>query len=178
MKRSLGSVVAAGILATAAAGAAAQSPEQWIDWGQRVHGGFGVLIGVGIRIGQDALLHLEASRRELDVTYFDTAAAPCPCIVDGILVAVSASPGQKTLRVASQPAGPGLYGEALIAHRRTGKRVRYCVLPEGIARLEAAQKQRDFRVRYDAVMALPAEALFFRSGDADRCAAPEGSASR
>ena len=39
----------------------AQSPEEWIRLGERVHGGFGAFIPVGIRIGQDALQRLKAA---------------------------------------------------------------------------------------------------------------------
>jgi hypothetical protein len=157
--------------ALAAAPAAAQTPEQWIDWGSRVHGGFGVLIAVGIRIGQDALQRLEAKPRELDVTYFDSPLAPCPCIADGLIVALSASPGQRTLRIAAEPATSGYYGEVLIRHRRSGAQVRYCIRPEAIAALDEIQKKRDFRYRYDAVMARPPEALFGVSPDPARCPA-------
>lgn len=149
--------------------AAAQTPEQWIDWGSRVHGGFGVLIAVGIRIGQDAQQRLGAQRREVDVTYFDSPLAPCPCIADGLIVALSASPGQRTLRIAPEPAAAGLYGEVLLRHRKTGAQLRYCIRPEAMAALDQIQSRRDFRFRYDAVMAKPAAELFTVSPQPDRC---------
>lgn len=77
----------------------AQSPQQWVEWGDRVHGGFGSLIAYGIRIGLDAMDRLDADRRELDVVYTDGPRSPCPCIVDGIAIAVSASVGQRTLSI-------------------------------------------------------------------------------
>jgi hypothetical protein len=39
----------------------AQTPHDWIKLGERVHGGFGAFIPVGIRIGQDALQRLKLS---------------------------------------------------------------------------------------------------------------------
>jgi hypothetical protein len=40
--------------------ARAETPEEWISLGTRVHGGFGAFIPVGIRIGIDALQRLNA----------------------------------------------------------------------------------------------------------------------
>lgn len=145
------------------------TPEQWIDHGRRVHGGFGVLIGVGIRIGQDALDQLKAKPRQVDVTYFDSPVAPCPCIADGLIVALSASPGQRSFRIAEQPAGQAWYGEVLIRHKQSGEEIRYCIRPEGMKALDAAQRQTDTRVRYDAVMALPLSDLAVRSANPLRC---------
>ena len=47
----------------------AETPEEWIKLGARVHGGFGAFIPAGIRIGEDALKRLNAKPRELAVTY-------------------------------------------------------------------------------------------------------------
>lgn len=38
----------------------AETPEEWIKLGARVHGGFGAFIPAGIRIGLDALERLKA----------------------------------------------------------------------------------------------------------------------
>jgi len=38
---------------------------QWVEWGDRVHGGFGSLIALGVRLGNDALVQLKAQRREV-----------------------------------------------------------------------------------------------------------------
>jgi hypothetical protein len=38
----------------------AETPEEWIKLGARVHGGFGSFIPVGIRIGEDAMKRLNA----------------------------------------------------------------------------------------------------------------------
>ena len=64
------------------AGAQAQSPEEWIKLGETVHGGFGTLIPLGIRIGLDARQRLKAAPRELDVTYYDGNGTPCACVVE------------------------------------------------------------------------------------------------
>src|SRR5437868_8855109 len=90
--------------------AQAQTREEWIALGERVHGGFGALIPLGIRIGLDALEKLDAKPREVTVTYFDGEGAPCPCVVDGIMIATAASPGQKTLRMSPESAPSGLMG--------------------------------------------------------------------
>lgn len=145
------------------------TPEQWIDHGRRVHGGFGVLIGVGIRIGQDALERLGARPRQVDVTYFDSPEAPCPCIGDGLIIAVSASPGQRSFRIAEQTAGKGWYGEVLVRHKHSGEEIRYCVRPEGMKALDAAQSQTNPRIRYDAVMALPLSTLAVRAASPQGC---------
>lgn len=91
--------------------------------GARVHGGFGTLVALGIRIGNEAAERLGAGARELDVTYFDSGEAPCACVADGIMVATSASPGQRSLRVSPEPAGEGLLGRAVIRHKPTGRAV-------------------------------------------------------
>ncbi|WP_188311827.1 formylmethanofuran dehydrogenase subunit E family protein [Salinarimonas soli] len=104
-----------------------QTREELIAAGKRVHGGFGTLVALGIRIGTDAAERLGAGPREVDVTYFDSPAAPCACIVDGITVATAASPGQRTLRIAPEPAGYGLLARVVIRHRRTGRAVEAAV---------------------------------------------------
>ena len=79
----------------------AQSADDWIKLGERVHGGFGAFIPVGIRIGRDALQRLKAQPREVAVTYYDSDKAPCACVADGIMIATTASPGQRTLTIAA-----------------------------------------------------------------------------
>lgn len=148
------------------------TPEQWIDWGQRVHGGFGVLIAAGIRIGLDAQAHLDAARRQMRVTFFDSEIAPCPCLADGIIVAVSASPGQRSLIMSDIPAGEGWYAEILFEHRGSGQQVRYCVRPESMFAFNEFQRQPDFRLRFDAVMAVDFSEIAEQSPDPMRCPSP------
>ena len=129
-----------------------ETPEEWIALGERVHGGFGALIPLGIRIGLDALEKLDAKPREVTVTYFDGEGTPCPCVVDGIMIATAASPGQKTLRMSPDSAPSGLMGVAVIQHRKTGRTVRYEIPAASLPRLVAWNKAYGPRARYDAVM--------------------------
>ncbi len=48
----------------------AETPEQWITLGARVHGAFGSFLPVGIRIGLDALKRLDAKPRGVTVVYY------------------------------------------------------------------------------------------------------------
>src|SRR5690242_1448135 len=75
----------------------AETPEEWVQLGARVHGGFGSFLPVGIRIGLDALERLNAKPREVTVTYYDSDKAPCACVADGVAIATIASVGQRTL---------------------------------------------------------------------------------
>lgn len=45
-----------------------ETPDQWVELGRRVHGGFGSYIALGIRIGLDAMQRLNVTPRTLDVT--------------------------------------------------------------------------------------------------------------
>jgi FmdE, Molybdenum formylmethanofuran dehydrogenase operon len=76
----------------------AETPEEWVKLGARVHGGFGAFIPVGIRIGEDAMKCLNAQPRELSVVYYSGEGVPCPCSVDGVMLAVSATPGKVLFR--------------------------------------------------------------------------------
>jgi hypothetical protein len=58
----------------------AETPEEWITLGARVHGGFGAFIPVGIRIGLDALQRLNSKPRAVTVVYYDSDKAPCACV--------------------------------------------------------------------------------------------------
>jgi hypothetical protein len=84
----------------------AETPQEWIQLGTRIHGFFGGFIPVGIRIGLDAQQRLGAEPRGLSVTYYQGTKAPCPCIADGIMLATQSSPGQGTLNVAAEKAPP------------------------------------------------------------------------
>lgn len=128
----------------------------WISLGARVHGGFGSLIAAGIRIGDDARQRLGAAPRELDVTYFSSPGAPCPCLVDGVMIATRASPGQASLRVAETPAGDGLFGRVVIRHKPSGRTLDYAVPTTIWPRLRDINKEPTGIARWDAVMAIPA----------------------
>ena len=51
--------------------ASAETPDEWVTLGARVHGGFGAFIPLGIKIGLDAVKRLDAKPRELTVLYYD-----------------------------------------------------------------------------------------------------------
>ena len=138
--------------------ARAETPEEWIALGTRIHGAFGSFIPVGIRIGLDARERLRAEPRDLTVIYYSGAKAPCPCIVDGIMLATTASPGQGTLQVAPGKAPAGALGVAIIRNKKTGEAVKYTVADDWLGRLIEFNKSYDPIDRYDAVMA--AEELF------------------
>jgi hypothetical protein len=133
-----------------------------ITLGARVHGGFGSLIAAGIRIGDDARRRLDAAPRDLDVTYFSSPGAPCPCVVDGVMVATRASPGQSTLRVASEPADVGLFGRVLIRHKRSGRAFEYDIPDAVWPRLRDINLDKSSVARWNAVMAIPEDQLFSR----------------
>lgn len=136
--------------------------DTWIELGSRVHGGFGSLIALGIRIGYDALHVLNARPREVDVTYYSGEKAPCPCVVDGILVATSASPGQNSLRVASEPAGPEEFGRAVIRHKKTGATVEYSI-PMSAGPVFRDLNKLPVVARWDGIMKAQEQTIFVRT---------------
>jgi formylmethanofuran dehydrogenase subunit E len=156
--------VLAAALVGAESASAQSTPEEWVRLGERVHGGFGTFIAVGIRIGQDAMRQLNAQPRELDVTYYDGVATPCPCVADGIMIATYASPGQGTLRVAAEKAPPELMGAVVIRSRKTGEAFRYAIPDALRPRLAEWNKANDPLGRYRAVMAEPEGSVFAREG--------------
>ena len=115
--------------------ARAETPEEWIMLGARVHGGFGSFIPVGIRIGEDALRRLNAQPRELTVTYYSGEKVPCPCPVDGIMLAIGASPGQGTAQVAAEKSPPGTFAVVIIRNRKTGGGLKYTVAESWLPQL-------------------------------------------
>ncbi len=138
-----------------------ENRDYWIERGAQIHGGFGSLIALGIRIGDNAMQALEAERRELDVSYYSGKSAPCPCVADGIMVVTMASPGQGTLRVAAEPAEDDAYGRAVFRHRKTGKAVEY-IIPNGVTPLIGAANNAPLDVRWSLIMDAPEENLFTR----------------
>jgi formylmethanofuran dehydrogenase subunit E len=149
-------VVAVGSLVSASG--RAETPEEWIKLGARVHGGFGAFIPAGIRIGLDALQRLKAEPRGVTVTFYTGEKSPCPCIADGVMIATQASPGQDTLQVAAEKAPAGLLAVVVIRDRKSGAGVRYAVKEEWLARIADWNKTLDPAGRYQAVMA--ADGLF------------------
>ena len=148
------------VLALTAPAAHAQTPEQWVQWGERVHGGFGSLIALGIRVGLDAMQRLGAGRRELIVHYADGPQTPCPCAVDGIAIAVSASLGQGTLSLASERASDGLLARVTFTHKPTGRKLTYELPQSVLPAMQAINRDTTGIGRYEAVMELDAASLF------------------
>jgi formylmethanofuran dehydrogenase subunit E len=146
----LAGLIALGSFDTASA--RAETPEEWIALGARIHGGFGSFIPVGIRIGLDALQRLGAKPREVTVVYYDSDKAPCACILDGVAIATVASVGQRTLQIAPEKAPAGMMASLLIHHKQSGQSVSYSVAESWLAKLADWNKTLDARGRYEQVM--------------------------
>src|SRR5262245_1474634 len=154
MQLKRGAALVALVAMSAVSGASrAETPEQWIELGARVHGGFGAFIPAGIRIGLDALERLEAERRS--VTFYSGEKAPCPCIADGVMLATQASPGQGTLQVAVEKAPPGLLAVVIIRDRKTGAGLRYSIADTWMAKIVDWNRTLDPAGRYQAAMSAP-----------------------
>ena len=138
--------------------ALAETPEQWIALGARVHGAFGAFIPLGIRSGLDAVKRLDAKPRELTVLYYDSDKSPCACFADGIAIATMASVGQRTLTISPQKAPEGDAAVVVIRPRKGGAGFKYTIPLSALAKLGPMNKDLDPRGRYDAVMA--ADGLF------------------
>src|SRR5438445_5088490 len=131
--------------------ARAQTPDEWIALGTRVHGGFGSFIPVGIRIGLDALQRLSAKPREVTVTYYDSDKAPCACVADGVAIATIASVGQRTLSIAPEKAPAGAMAVVVVRSKQSGASVKYTISDTWVPKLIDMNKTLDPRGRYDAV---------------------------
>ena len=138
--------------------AGAETPDEWVALGARVHGGFGAFIPLGIRIGLDAVSRLNAKPRELTVLYYDSDQSPCACFADGIAIATYASVGQRTLNISPEKAPNGAIAVAVIRPRNGGSGFKYTIPISALAKLGPMNKDLDPRGRYDAVMA--ADGLF------------------
>lgn len=132
--------------------ARAETPEQWVTLGARVHGAFGSFIPVGIRIGLDALQRLDAKPRGVTVVYYSGPKSPCPCPADGIAIATMASVGQNTLHVAPEKAPEDMMGVAVIRSKATGAGLKYSIPASWLPKLIAINKEYDPIGRYNAVM--------------------------
>jgi formylmethanofuran dehydrogenase subunit E len=149
-------------VASLAVPAQAETPEEWVKLGARVHGGFGAFIPVGIKIGLDAAQILQAKPRELTVTYFDNPKSPCACFADGIAIATVASVGQRTIIVSPEAAPADVAAIAVIKRRDGGgQTLRYVIPMAALPRLAEMNKTLEPLQRYHAVM--KADGLFTRS---------------
>src|SRR6516225_3003401 len=132
---------------------AAETLEEWIALGARVHGAFGAFIPLGIKIGLDAVNRLNAKPRELAVLYYDSDSSPCACFADGIAIATYASVGQRTLTISPEKAPAGTAAVIVIRPREGGPGFKYTVPLAALAKLGQMNKDLDPRGRYDSVMA-------------------------
>lgn len=140
--------------------AKAQTAEQWTQWGTVVHGGFGSLIAYGIRIGDDALKRLNAQRRDVIVEYADNPAAPCACVADGIGIAVTASMGQRSLKIADKNVPGNLLARVTVTHKKTQESVTYELPMTALAPMAEINARLPANQRYDAVMLLDEQTLY------------------
>ena len=141
----------------APAGASAETKEEWITLGTRIHGAFGPFIPVGIRIGLDAMDKLKPGSRDIAVLYYNGSKPPCPCIADGVMLATHTSPGQGTLQISPEKAPDGMMAIIVITNKKTGETLRYSVADEWLPKMLAWLKT-DPPSRYDAAMG--AEGVF------------------
>ncbi len=130
----------------------AETPEQWITLGARVHGAFGAFIPLGIKIGLDAVSRLNAKPRELTVTYYDSNASPCACFADGIAIATYASVGQRTLVISPEKAPDSALAIIIIRPRQGGSGFKYTIPASDLIKLGTMNAKLDPRGRWDAVM--------------------------
>jgi hypothetical protein len=131
----------------------AETPDEWVTLGARVHGAFGSFIPLGIKIGLDVTQRLNAKPRELSVVYHDSDASPCACFADGIAIATYASVGQRTLTISPEKAPAGDAAVIVIRPRQGGPGFKYTIPMTALAKLGPMNKDLDPRGRYDAVMA-------------------------
>jgi formylmethanofuran dehydrogenase subunit E len=135
----------------------AETKQEWITLGTRIHGAFGPFIPVGIRIGLDAVDKLKADPRGLMVIYYNGVKAPCPCVADGVMLATQASPGQGTLQISSEKAPGGAMAVIVIKNRKSGEGLKYTIADEWLPKILGWIKS-DSSTRYDSAMS--AEGLF------------------
>lgn len=132
--------------------ARAETPEEWVTLGARVHGAFGSFIPVGIRIGLAALKRLDAKPRGVTVMFYQGPKAPCPCSADGLAIATQASVGQGTLHVSPDKAPDGAFAVAVIRSKATGAGFKYTVAASWMPKLDEMNRTLDPMGRYNAVM--------------------------
>jgi formylmethanofuran dehydrogenase subunit E len=157
VKKPLLAVAAIFLTLTSLRLAHAETREQWIELGARIHGAFGAFIPVGIRLGLDAKEKLKADARGLSVTFYNGEKPPCPCVVDGVMIATQASPGQGTLQIAPEKAPPGIMAMVVIRNRKTGEGIKYTISDEWLPKILGWNKSEP-PARFDAAMS--AEGLF------------------
>src|SRR5881392_843421 len=76
----------------------------------------------------------------------------CTCIVDGIMIATTASPGQRTLTIAAEKAPPGAMAVVVIRSKKTGAEVKYTVVESWLPKLGEWNRTLDAAGRYEQVI--------------------------
>ena len=137
---------------SAPAVAYAETPEEWVALGARVHGAYGAFIPLGVKIGLDAVDRLHAKPRELEVLYYDSEKAPCACFADGIAIATGASVGQRSLKIEPEKAPEGAAAVIVIRPRKGGAGFKYTIPMSSLPVLEKINSSLDPLGRYNAVM--------------------------
>ena len=127
----------------------AETPDEWVALGARVHGAFGAFIPAGIKIGLDAVKRLNAKPRELTVLYYDSESSPCACFADGIASATYASVGQRTLTISPEKAPAGDAAVVVIRPRQGGPGFKYTIPMAALTKLGQMNKELDPRGRFD-----------------------------
>ena len=118
----------------------AETPDEWVALGARVHGAFGAFIPVGIKIGLDAVKRLNAIPRELTVLYYESDSSPCACFADGIAIATYASVGQRTLTISPEKAPAGDAAVVVIRPRQGGPGFKYTIPMAALTKLGPMNK--------------------------------------
>jgi hypothetical protein len=131
----------------------AETPDEWIALGARVHSGFGALVAVGVKIGLDAVKRLNAGPGDLKVTYYDGDKSPCACAADGIAIATYSSVGQRNLIISPKQAPNEAIAVAVIRPPNGGPGLKYTIPISALANLRTFNKDLTPREVYDAVMA-------------------------
>jgi hypothetical protein len=134
--------------------------QDWVTWGEVVHGGFGSHIALGIRIGQDALKRLDAKRRDVEVIYTEGAKAPCACVADGLTVATAASAGQRSLTVLPKSTDESFMATIEVRKKKSEKAVIYRIPASAQAPLGNMNIGKTPAERYALVVNAP-EALLY-----------------
>jgi len=142
--------------------AMAETPEQWVSLGERIHGAFGSYIALGIRIGQDASERLQAKPRDLEVVLIQGPNSPCPCLADGLMLSTYATPGRGTLRIADEKATADQLAIVVVRSKESGETLRY-IVPDALrTKLDEWNRKLQPIARYHAMFEQPEAGLFTR----------------
>jgi FmdE, Molybdenum formylmethanofuran dehydrogenase operon len=136
------------------------SAQDWVTWGEVVHGGFGSHIALGIRIGEDALKRLGAKRRDVEVTVTEGAKAPCACVADGITLATAASAGQRSLTVLPKSTDESFMALIEIRKKKSDKAITYRIPASAQAPLGNMNIGKSPAERFALVMNAPESSLY------------------